>query len=447
MLNYLTEESARREIKTSKILLSILCAIFFIFISAPVTANTSQENPIKELENWIVKTENGIEKFVVIAELEALYASDQEFNTLINKALSDAVTPPGGCTKQADLGPMKDLFELNAENEFCWHGRPFSDLVKLFDSWLDSLVYPTEPYTGFEYYTMLYNLAYENSSAIQFLETNPGLEWTRNFTKTRGHFMNSTLSMNAEVMAAWKKALGPEMNDYIIPPGGYKTFNEFFYRKVKPSARPIASAKNDAILVAPADSSVNIINSNLKATTQLNTKYAENLNVRELLAGSTHADAFNGGTAMSFVLMPNVYHRYHSPVAGTVIESKDVNGAYFGMAGNFYSFINNGNVGGYMAKYGVFGTYHRGYYIIQTEKYGKVAMIPIGLDDISSVNFTPKFDDIPNSNKSAKVKKGEEVGYFAYGGSTIILLFEPGVIQNVSVEQGMQVGELAPVSN
>lgn len=71
-------------------------------------------------------------------------------------------------------------------------------------------------------------------------------------------------------------------------------------------------------------------------------------------------------------------------------------------------------------------------------------MIPIGLDDISSVNFVPQFANITNSKKPVPVKKGEEVGHFAYGGSTIILLFEPGVLQNVSVNQGMQIGQLAP---
>ncbi len=417
----------------------LITSVFVFLIFAVSISGFAQEDKGKLL--------NDVVDFVVIKELEALYSNDKAFQTLMDKALSEAVTPPGGCVKGKDMGPLQKVFGLSDNEEFCWHNRPFSDLVKVFKSWLQSIVWPEEPYTGFEYYTMLYSLAYENNWAMQFLETEPGLSWTKKFTKARGLFMDSSGSINQKVLDAWKQNIGlRQWEEYKIPEGGFKNFNEFFAREVKDGARPVAGPGIDSILVSPADSNINIINANLKATTQINTKYGKNLNIRELLGGSTFADSFNGGTAISCVLMPNVYHRYHSPVKGAVVESKDVNGVYFGMGGNFYSYINNGNVGGYLSNYGIFGIYHRGYYIIQTENYGNVAMIPIGLDDISSVNFVEKFANISKQDKPVPVKKGEEVGHFAYGGSTIILLFQPGVLSNLSVNQGMQIGQLAPVS-
>lgn len=203
---------------------------------------------------------------------------------------------------------------------------------------------------------------------------------------------------------------------------------------------------DDTILVAPADSLINAINSNLTATTQINTKYEEYLNIRQLLDGSKYADAFNGGTAISCVLLPTVYHWYHAPVGGTVIESRAVPGTSFGMNGGFYSFFNNGNFGGYKASFGVFGIYHRGYYIIKTQKYGLVAMIPVGLDDVNSVNFVPEVKGIPENNPIKKIAKGDPLGYFAYGGSEVILLFEPGVFSGLKVKQGQQVGIIAPIN-
>ena len=416
-----------------RIIISVFVCLFF-------TAGIPDFAQAKE-----AKLLNEVNGFAVIQELKDLYKNNPEFRVLMDKALNQAVTPPGGCTKGKDLGlTMQQAFKLKNNEEFCWVGRPFSDLVIVFESWLTSLVFPAEPYTGFAYYKMLYSLVYQNNWGMQFLENEPGLGWTRKFTKARGQFMDTDGSMPVSVTRAWKKNIGElEWSRYKEPSGGYKNFNAFFTRSLK-EPQPVAGKGDDSILVSPADSSINIVNSNLKATTQIHTKYGENLNIRELLAGSKYADSFNGGTAISCVLMPNVYHRYHSPVTGEVVESKDVNGAYFGMGGNFYSYINNGNVGGYLSNYGIFGIYHRGYYIIKTKKYGNVAMIPIGLDDVSSVNFVEKYADIPSARSAQKVTKGDELGHFAYGGSTVVLLFEPGVIQNLSVNQGMQIGKLAP---
>jgi len=124
------------------------------------------------------------------------------------------------------------------------------------------------------------------------------------------------------------------------------------------------------------------------------------------------------------------------------VESNDnVNGIFFGMGGKFDTFGNNGNIGGYKATFGIFGIYHRGYFIIETEKYGHVGMIPVGLDDISSVNFVAKYKNV-NKDNPVTVKKGERLGNFAYGGSLVILLFEEGVFSSLNVLQGQQIGPL-----
>ena len=389
---------------TGKKLVNSLLACFFITVSMMIlTDNVYGKNECPR----------------IIEELNVLYAKDPG---ILDKAFANAVTPPTGCSKSPVTG-----------EPFCWKGKKIKDLLQFFEKWL--YFTPTPKNDGFAYYQLLYDFCYNNMYALQFVETEPWLSWTRDFTKARGEMMDDRV--DPKVIEEWKEFLGPQWDEYKIPEGGFKTFNQFFTRELKTARKPQG---DDTILVAPADSLINAINSNLTATTQINTKYYENLNVRQLLDGSQYADTFNGGTAISCVLLPTVYHWYHAPVGGTVIESRAIPGASFGMNGGFYTFLNNGNFGGYKSNFGVFGIYHRGYYIIKTEKYGLVAMIPVGLDDVNSVNFYGQLNDIPKVNPIKRIAKGDKLGYFAYGGSLVILLFEPGVFSGLKVEQGQQIG-------
>ena len=364
----------------------------------------------------------------VVQKLLVLYEADPE---ILDKALASAITPPTG---KCSVSPITG-------KPFCWNGKSINDLLDFFESWLNFT--PTPQNDGFGNYQLFYDLCYNNNYALQFAETEPWLSWTRDFTKARGKKMDGPVE--PEVIQKWKDFLGSHWDDYIIPEGGFSSFNQFFIREIKPEKRPVYG--DETILVAPADSLVNAINSNLTATTKISTKYYENLNIRDLLDGSKYTDIFNGGTAISCVLLPTVYHHYHAPVEGTVIESRSVDGTSFGMNGEFYTFFNNGNIGGYKSRFGVFGIYHRGYYIIQTKKYGLVGMISVGLDDVNSVNFDSGFEDIPKKSPAKTVKKGQRLGHFAYGGSMVILLFEPGVFTGLKISQGQQIGILNKIKS
>jgi len=364
----------------------------------------------------------------VVQKLLVLYEADPK---ILDKALASGITPPTG---KCSVSPVTG-------KPFCWNGKSIDDLLVFFESWLNFT--PTPQNDGFDNYQLFYDLCYNNNYALQFVETEPWLSWTRDFTKARGKKMDGPVK--PEIIQKWKDFLGSHWDDYIIPEGGFTSFNQFFIREIKPEKRPPYG--DETILVAPADSLVNAINSNLTATTKISTKYYENLNIRELLDGSEYADTFNGGTAISCVLLPTVYHRFHAPVGGTVIESRSVDGTSFGMNGEFYTFFNNGNIGGYKSKFGVFGIYHRGYYIIQTKKYGLVGMISVGLDDVNSVNFDSGFENIPKKSPAKDVEKGQRLGHFAYGGSIVILLFEPGVFTGLKISQGQQMGILNKIKS
>jgi len=173
--------------------------------------------------------------------------------------------------------------------------------------------------------------------------------------------------------------------------------------------------------------------------------------VRSLLGNSQFAEKFNRGTAISCVLMPNNYHRFHAPVTGSLVESRLVEGFYFGIS-NGATWFNKGNTGDSDFEFSTFEDFQRAYYVYNTSR-GFVAQVSVGLAEISSVNpFIRPSDNrstwvgiegSPKYEGPLPVTKGDQVGYFKYGGSLNILFFEPGVFSSIAVLMGQRLGQLS----
>ncbi|MEM7297634.1 MAG: phosphatidylserine decarboxylase, partial [Bacteroidota bacterium] len=162
---------------------------------------------------------------------------------------------------------------------------------------------------------------------------------------------------------------------------------------------------------------------------------------------SKYAKKFVGGTAVSCVLMPNNYHRYHAPVTGKIVESREVPGIYNGITDG-EDWFNSFNVGESTTDFSIFEDFHRAYFVIETSKYGYVGMVPVGLNTISAIMpsmINKSSSMVPPGGKPVKVKKGDELGHFAYGGSLNILLFQKGAFSSVSILMGQRLGNLSPV--
>jgi phosphatidylserine decarboxylase len=288
-------------------------------------------------------------------------------------------------------------------------------------------------------------LSYENPAGLYFLANGQGRQMAEEFTRLQGVYMDSPSSK--QLADNWQAELGPKkMCDYVIPKGGFKNFNEFFTRELKPEARPIDALEDDSVVTAPADCVINMIVDDLTDTTRLPVKTVT-MNVKELLNNSKYADRFvaaggqGGGTAVSCILMPDTYHWYHAPVTGRVVEAHDdVSGIYYGM-GDFPKLLNKGNVG-YGYDYSMFDDFRRGYLIIETAGYGLVGMVPVGLNSIGSVQFLDDFRNIGDHSKPVSVTKGDRIGFFKYGGSLNILLFEHGTFPALRLLQGQRIGHL-----
>lgn len=193
------------------------------------------------------------------------------------------------------------------------------------------------------------------------------------------------------------------LDEYIIPEGGFSSFNDFFYRKIKPENRPIEKG-----VVSPADGRV-VVFPEMSQSKRFFIK-GEEFDLSKFLDGNKNLiEAYTGGSMCIVRLAPVDYHRYHFPLDGIPGESVLINGAYYSVSPlalqkNVQIFLEN----------------KREYCVLETTSHGKVLICDVG------ATLTAGICQTYQSNE--QVNKGDEKGYFYFGGSTLILLFEKGEI-------------------
>ncbi|KAJ6394462.1 hypothetical protein OIU77_023633 [Salix suchowensis] len=197
------------------------------------------------------------------------------------------------------------------------------------------------------------------------------------------------------------------MAEVKYPLEHFKTFNEFFIRELKPGARPIASMERDDVATCAADCRLMAFKS-VEDSQRFWIK-GRKFSVQGLLG--TYSSAFADGTLVIFRLAPQDYHRFHSPVSGTIEKFVEIPGCLYTV-----------NPIAVNSKYcNVFTENKREVSIISTAHFGKVAFVAIGATMVGSITFSKKAGD--------HVKKGDELGYFSFGGSTVICVFEKDAIE------------------
>lgn len=352
-----------------------------------------------------------------VSELKNLYANNAEFKSVVDRMFQNVHELPNGMANP-------------------WKNKSIDDLYSFMNEWFYFLPNTKNGLDRILEFSFLYH---KNPDGMKFILEEPGKSWSLNFIEERGKFMDSPES--TKNVSEWLSDSNLNNKDFVEPIGGFKSFNEFFTRDLKPGARPITAMNDNSVLVAPADAVVNMINNNVQMESQIPTKGGMTLSLMELLGGSKYCEKFVGGTAMAFFLLPTNYHHFHAPISGIMVESRqDVGDRLFGMP-DILDIINDGNVA-YNKDYSVFQNFRHGYYIIDTKEYGHIAMIPIGLQTIGSVVFEEKFKNIQQSDPT-EVYKGDKLGHFAYGGSTVLLLFEKNKLNAISVQLGQKVGVLS----
>ena len=257
------------------------------------------------------------------------------------------------------------------------------------------------------------------------------VEWCVRYASSWGEYLSTPESWNDDYFNAVV-----ESGDFGFSEGWYgdenrwKTFNEFFARHlISPDVRPIAETE----LVAPADSKPQGIwkideKGDIIQPEGVLIKSRQFNRVSDLLGpDSSYGDAFAGGTLTHTFLDVNDYHRYHFPVSGTVVEMNKI--PAMDAAGGIT--VWDEESGRYVLQSQVIGWQAietRDSIVLDTD-YGLVAIIPVGMSQVSSCNFTEGL------SVGDKVEKGDELGYFLFGGSDIVMIFQDGVDVNMVVPE------------
>ncbi|CZS88218.1 related to phosphatidylserine decarboxylase [Rhynchosporium graminicola] len=201
-----------------------------------------------------------------------------------------------------------------------------------------------------------------------------------------------------------------DMSEVLLPMEKFKSFNEFFYRQLKPDARPCSAPDNPRIIVSPADCRSVVFN-RMDEATKIWVKGRE-FSIERLLGNAYPQDAhrYKNGALGIFRLAPQDYHRFHIPVDGIMGEPKTIEGEYYTV-----------NPMAIRSALDVYGENIRVVIPIDSVAHGRVMVICVGAMMVGSTVIT--------RNEGDNVKRAEELGYFKFGGSTILVLFEEAAMQ------------------
>lgn len=193
--------------------------------------------------------------------------------------------------------------------------------------------------------------------------------------------------------------LGIDMSESEKSISEFTSFNDFFYRKLKPGVRPIEEG-----LVSPGDGKL-LAFENIEDLNAFFVK-GRRFTLKKFLADKKLAKNYKNASLIILRLAPNDYHRFHFPYAGIPSEPTKIRGRYYSVSP--YAVARN------FAK--VFCENKREYCTLKTEDKGDIIIAPVGATMVGSIinTYTPE----------SNVEKGDEMGFFAFGGSTIVIIID-----------------------
>lgn len=221
---------------------------------------------------------------------------------------------------------------------------------------------------------------------------------TRWPSKLLGYYFDSPLS-RWQVPRAIAR-LHIDEKEFLEPAASFRSFNAFFTRRLKPEARPTAA--DGRLLASPADGRL-LAYPRLEAGSAVPVKGAR-FHVDELLG--RRADQFHGGALCVIRLCPADYHRFHFPCAGSVQRYWTIPGSYHSV--NPLALARGLNV---------FARNYRACTLLHSPEYGEYAYLEVGAFGVAGIVQT---------HAGGQVQRLAEKGFFKFGASTVILVFQPG---------------------
>lgn len=369
---------------------------------------------IKKNADWLLGRHHD-----VVIRLQEMLADDSELLSIVESDIADACSiNPSNISN-----PVQSLPEL-------W---PFLDRMLTSLPWLSiteevgaSLFRRMDQTTGYLYFLF---------SKSQHLPKMA--EWITGFCKAWGDYLDSSDSWNDDYveMIALEDCFGLSKGWYEDAKN-WHSWNDFFARRLKDnSQRPIAESE----IISPVDGEATPWlridrDGSFVANEAVAIKTATVMSVQELLKGSQYAETFAGGWFTHVMLDVNDYHHFHAPVSGTILECDIIPG--YACAGGTVEW--NAQEQRYQYQPGsTFGFQMletRGIMVIDTHENGLVAMLPVGMTEVASVHWND------GTCKGREVMKGDELGYFRFGGSDVIILTQKGNCSD-SINRKVLMGE------
>ena len=252
--------------------------------------------------------------------------------------------------------------------------------------------------------------------------------WTHRFAEEWGDYLDTTES--ARGIGSFLVDPDYHIQDFYAGPSGWLTFNQFFARRVRPGKRPVDGRGDDRTVVSPADSVFQgqwpITNDSKISAKGLTWSLAD------LLKDSPYQNRFRNGLLTHSFLNINDYHWFHVPVGGVVKEVRRI----LGKVAMDVVKEQDGSLG-IVDGLGYQFSQMRGLIVLETS-LGLVAVLPIGMAQVSSVTLTAEVGSV--------LCKGDEFGFFSFGGSDIVTLYEEHRVRidatvGTHYKQGRQIGQ------
>ncbi|KAL2015591.1 hypothetical protein VTK56DRAFT_5203 [Thermocarpiscus australiensis] len=214
---------------------------------------------------------------------------------------------------------------------------------------------------------------------------------------------------------------------------GYKSWDDFFTRKVRDEARPVASPDDDSVICNACESKVYNVTRNAKLRDKFWIK-GQPYSVLDMLAHDELAKHFDGATIYQAFLSALSYHRWHAPVSGKVVRAFVQDGTYFSepLFEKEDDKVEIDTAGISVAQGYLTALATRAVIFIEADNpdIGLMAFVGVGMDEVSTCEITVR--------EGQHVKKGDQLGMFHFGGSTHCLLFRRGVRVEGFPEVGRQ---------
>jgi phosphatidylserine decarboxylase len=259
----------------------------------------------------------------------------------------------------------------------------------------------------------------------------------RRMSRAVGALTRSALPVSAHRAAirAFVRRYGVDVGEAEKPLDAYATFAEFFSRRLRPGARPIAPGAD--VPVSPVDGAVS--QAGIGEAGRLVQAKGKSYTLAALLADEEEARRFVGGAYLTLYLSPRDYHRIHAPLPGRIL-------GYAYVPGELWP-VNRPSVAGVPD---LFTVNERLVTYLETP-IGHVALVAVGATMVGRIRAA--YDDVVSQageparrvkyERPVEIGKGDELGLFEMG-STVILLFEPGRIvldAHLAPEVPVRVGE------